>query len=71
MENGLYGMNPNDPDSYINNNAEVVMVTTLEENKAFLSPRQLKCATLVRKLYHAMGTPTVDDLKAIIRLNLI
>ena len=47
------------------------MLNTLQENMRFLSPRQQLRAKKARKLYEAMGTPTVDDLKAMIRMNLI
>ena len=47
------------------------MLNTIDENLAFLSPRQLQRAKKARKLYEAMGTPTVEDLKAMIRMNLI
>jgi hypothetical protein len=46
-------------------------LNTLEENLGFLSPRQQKRAKIARELYEAMGTPTVDDLKAMIWMNLI
>ena len=36
-----------------------------------LTPRQQKRAYRARELYDTMGTPTVDDLKAMIRMNLI
>ena len=38
---------------------------------AFLTPRQQQKAKQARKLYEAMGTPTVTDLKSMIRMNLI
>ena len=47
------------------------MLNTLKENMSFLSPRQQQQAKKAKKLYKAMGTPTVDDLKAMIRMNLI
>eukprot|EP00957_Ditylum_brightwellii_P169438 12895953-Ditylum_brightwellii.AAC.1 len=47
------------------------MLNTIDENLAFLSPRQLHRAKKARKLYEAMRTPTVEDLKALIRMNLI
>ena len=37
----------------------------------YLSPRQQARARKARSLYHATSTPTVADLKAIIRMNLI
>ena len=43
----------------------------LEENLKFLSPRQQRLSKKSQELYKAMGTPTMDDLKAMIRMNLI
>jgi hypothetical protein len=43
----------------------------MEDNLKFLSKRQQKRAKQARELYKAMGTPTVDDLKAMIHMNLI
>jgi hypothetical protein len=40
-------------------------------NLTFLSPRQQKGAKRARELYESMGTPTVDNLKAMICMNLI
>jgi hypothetical protein len=37
----------------------------------FLSKRQQERAKKARELLEVMGTPTVDDLKAMIRMNLI
>eukprot|EP00957_Ditylum_brightwellii_P030673 2324392-Ditylum_brightwellii.AAC.1 len=37
----------------------------------YLSPRQLEQAKKAQKLYKASGTPTVSNLKAMIRMNLI
>jgi hypothetical protein len=47
------------------------MIQKIEENTKFLTPRQQKQARRARALYHATGTPTVDNLKAMIRMNLI
>jgi hypothetical protein len=69
--NGLYAMNPADPDSFGSISDQYQMIQTIEENMKFLSPRQQARARKARSLYHAMGTPTVDDLKAMIRMNLI
>eukprot|EP00957_Ditylum_brightwellii_P154026 11723142-Ditylum_brightwellii.AAC.1 len=37
----------------------------------YLSPQQLEQAKKAGKLYKALGTPTVSELKAMIRMNLI
>jgi hypothetical protein len=47
------------------------LIQTLEQNLDYLSPRQRTRAYKARALYEAMGTPTVEDLKAMIRINLI
>jgi hypothetical protein len=69
--NGLYAMNPEDPESFGTIQDQYQMIHTIEENMKFLSPRQQARARKARKLYHATGTPMVDDLKAIIWMNLI
>jgi hypothetical protein len=71
MKGGLYAMNPKDPTNNGSIPGQSHLGQTLEENMAFLSPRQQKRAYRARQLYDAMGTPTVDDLKAMIRMNLI
>jgi hypothetical protein len=71
FSNGLYAMDPSDEKSFKTTKKPYQFLNTLEENLAFLSPRQRKRAKLARELYEAMGTPTVDDLKAMIRMNLI
>jgi hypothetical protein len=64
-------MNPNDPTSYVDRKEGTILINTMEENASFLSPRQLARAQRARKLYYALGTPSIDDLKAIIRMNMI
>jgi hypothetical protein len=71
MKGGLYAMNPKDPENNGSVPSQAHLGKTLEENMKFLSPRQQKRAYRARELYDAMGTPTVDDLKSMIRLNLI
>ena len=46
-------------------------VTTLEEIKTFCMPQQFEKAKRARDLYHALGTPSINDFKAIITLNAI
>jgi hypothetical protein len=43
----------------------------MKDNLKFLSKRQQKRAKQAQELYEGMGTPTVDDLKAMIRMNRI
>ena len=70
MSNGLYAMNPLSSDSYTTTN-KFQFVETVEENLGFLTPRQQERAKKARALYRALGTPSLDDLKAMIRMNLI
>ena len=46
-------------------------VTTLTENKTFHTDRQFQKAKRARDFYHAMGTPSLPDLKALLRMNMI
>ncbi len=46
-------------------------LTTVEENKTFYTKRQFEKAKRARDLYHALGTPSLNDFKAIIRMNAI
>ena len=64
-------MNPNDNKSFKTKTKPYQFLNMLEDNSKFLSPRQQKRVKQARELYKAMGTPTVDDLKAIICMNLI
>jgi hypothetical protein len=45
-------------------------LTTVKDNMKFLSKRQQERAKKARELLEVMGTPTVDNLKAMIRMNL-
>eukprot|EP00957_Ditylum_brightwellii_P011422 863306-Ditylum_brightwellii.AAC.1 len=47
------------------------MLSTIDKILAFLSPRQLQRAKKARKLYGAMGTPKVEDLKTMVWMHLI
>ena len=72
FSNGLYAMDPNNEKSFeVTNKKPYQFLNTLEDNQKFLSPRQKKRAKQAQELYKAMGTPTVDDLKAMICMNLI
>jgi hypothetical protein len=71
MPNGLYAMDPTDPDRNDSSSENLQMIQTVAESLKFLSPRQQQRARCTRELFHAIGTPTIDDLKAMIRMNLI
>ena len=46
-------------------------VENVNEDKKFFTERQIQKAKLVRQIYHALGTPSVNDFKAIIRTNMV
>jgi hypothetical protein len=71
FSNRLYAMDPNDDKSFELNKKPYQFLTTMEDNMKFLSKRQQKRAKQAQELYEAMGTPVVDDLKVMIRMNLI
>ena len=43
----------------------------MDENKAFYTNRQFARAKKARELYHALGTPSTQDFKAMLQMNLI
>jgi hypothetical protein len=43
----------------------------VEENKGFYTSNQFERAEQARDLYHAIGSPSVPDFKAILRMNMI
>jgi hypothetical protein len=71
MPNGLYAMDPTDPHRNNSSSENLQMIQTVAENLKFLTPRQQQRARRARELFHAIGTPSIDDLKAMIRMNLI
>ena len=48
-----------------------IMVNTVEENKETFSPRQQERAKRARTMLHALGCPSIADLKRIIKMNSI
>lgn len=50
---------------------QVQLLNTVEENKTFFTQRQFERAKRARDLYHALGTPSVNDFKAMLRMNTI
>ena len=50
---------------------EVQFVETLQENKNFYTSRQFERAKKARDFYHAMNCPSIPDLLAILRMNLV
>eukprot|EP00978_Attheya_sp_CCMP212_P031940 scaffold122572_cov28-Attheya_sp.AAC.1 len=64
--NNLYFYKPEDDKQNGN-----VFVTTLKENMKFHTARQFERAKRARDFYHAMGTPSIPDLLAILRMNIV
>ena len=71
LNSGLYGMNPKDKNNKIDLSHKISLVNTVEDNLKFLSPRQRDRAKIARKVSEALGTPSCQDMKAMIRMNLI
>jgi hypothetical protein len=71
FSNGLYAMDPNDKTSFEMKKKPYQFLTTVKDSMKFLSKRQQERAKKARELLEVMGIPTVDDLKAMIRMNLI
>jgi hypothetical protein len=46
-------------------------MSSLDENKQFFTTNQFERAKRARELYHAIGTPSLNDFKSIIRMNII
>ena len=49
----------------------IQMTSVVTDNLKYMSKRQRKRAKAAQKVFQAVGTPTTQDLKAIIRMNLI
>jgi hypothetical protein len=72
LGNNLYVHKPsNTAASEDESDGKLNLVTTVEENVNFYTPRQFERAKRARDLYHAIGTPSVEDFKSIIRMNAI
>ena len=63
--NGLYYIKPQIVTEVSN------LVSTIAENRRNYTIRQFERAKKARKLYHIVGTPTVDNFKALIKMNAI
>ena len=44
---------------------------SVDENKMFYTNQQVQRANLARQIYHAIGTPLVNDFKMIVTSNMI
>lgn len=43
----------------------------MEENKRGYTPKQFEKAKVAKKLYHNLGSPTIENFKALLRMNTI
>jgi hypothetical protein len=43
----------------------------MDENKSFYTQRQFDQAKRAQDLYHALGTPSIEDFKAMLRMNTV
>ena len=50
---------------------QLQLLNTVEENKTFFTQRQFDRAKRARDLYHALDTPSIQDFKAMLRMNSI
>ena len=48
-----------------------MLISTLKENRRGYTQQQFEDAKRARKLYHAVGCPTIENFKHIIRQNII
>jgi hypothetical protein len=83
LKNGLYVWKPKNYDvreyallqlrdlPSLENEQGMSFVNTLEENKSFYTNREIARAKAAREYFHAMGTPSIPDLLAMIRMNLV
>lgn len=70
-ENGLYYYKPKYKTSNKNTSLVNHSIESVDENKKLFTNRQVEQAKLARNIYHALGTPSVHDFKAIIKSNQI
>ena len=72
LNNRLYAMNPNHPhQAFAQVDSKYNMGQMRDNNLKHLSNRQQTAVLKARQLHHALGTPSMEDLKAMIRMNLI
>jgi hypothetical protein len=46
------------------------LISTVAKNKKGYTTRQFERATEARKLYHIVGTPTMENFKSLLRMNI-
>ena len=66
--NGLYYYKPAEIQ---NDNLKMQLLSLLENNKKFYSAQQFEHAKKARNIKHALGHPSIPDMKAIIRMIMI
>eukprot|EP00957_Ditylum_brightwellii_P073130 5558321-Ditylum_brightwellii.AAC.1 len=66
MKSGLYGMNPQHKVKNMDATEKAPLMNTVEENMMFLTPRQQERAKAALKTLEPLGTPSIQDLKAMI-----
>jgi len=67
--NGLYFYKPTEIQQ--NDNVKMQLLSSLEDNKRFYSSQQFEHAKKACNLYHALGHPSIPDMREIIRMNMI
>ena len=67
--NGLYYYNPPYNTKQQQTCATNIPMDSVEENVLMFTNRQVERAKLTRKIYHALGTPSVHDFKMIVTTN--
>ena len=66
-----YKSHQQESDEGMGKNKPTSLIQTVTENEKFYTKRQLQRAQVARNLLHALGNPTIQDLKTILRLNTI
>ena len=49
----------------------ISLIQRVTENETYYTKRQLKQARIARNLLHALGNPTIEDLRTVLRINTI
>lgn len=71
LQHGLYAMDPTKTNNIVPNNTKLQFTETSDENLSFLTPQHHIRAKKSWQMLRAMGSPSLHDLKALIRMNLI
>ena len=68
LSNNLYAYKP---ERKVPQRTRLQLLNTMDENKSFYTQRQFDQAKRARDLYHALGTPSIEDFKAMLRMNTV